>query len=722
MFLSVLAVLWTLASEPEDCRADFVPPPTGCSRAPTESGGLMSALFALLPAPECFDLNGDGVVSSADLIVAVRNSEGEASPTPWLGTATETPTPTVTATPTPTFTPSCTPTRTVTPTPSRTPTETPTPTITPTPPICPQNASAALEVSLENGADFPGSAAIVRGELLFPSCQAGPELADRYAGSVGPNRWLRFDGLAPGTWVHHLVVSSPTTGQIQHSQSLLVAGPSANRVSWRLFANVFVVTTAADDAGADMSLRAALERANRSAGPTLVRFDDDLFPPGQTVVFGLRSALPPLAAGRVTLDGRDLFGTPGLRVIDANGGPFPALAIRSAHNHVIGVTLRNVGGADRDVLSIAGEAAYGNIVEHCLIEGSATGDAVGVDDRAGRDFAAGANWIRHSIIRGGNDKGIKVTRAAYLRAEENWVLHNGNGGIQATLGGRAFVRDNLIEHNEGASAQNGIAINGADPSRPHEPAWVFAEGNLVRHNAGAGLLVRAHSAAAVGRNVFMSNARDGARVQAVPGAGSPALRADRNGFVCNRASGFVVEADSSVDLGGGPFGGLGKNVFAWNGQGLDRRNLLFLGSGGLFARGNHWERCTGTDACSIAAIAEDIGGNSNQVVVEPAFPLVANDPPRIVAVRPAVAPAGAIVRVFGSGFAMATNPDACTRSATCTSGTCVFVNEVPAPIEAASPTVLFIRMPFTCFAPVRLEVRTAAGSDQIEYCVAPGSR
>jgi hypothetical protein len=46
----------------------------------------------------------------------------------------------------------------------------------------------------------------------------------------------------------------------------------------------------------------------------------------------------------------------------------------------------------------------------------------------------------------------------------------------------------------------------------------------------------------------------------------------------------------------------------------------------------------------------------------------------------------------------------------------VLVDGVPAPIEAATPTMLFVRMPFTCFAPVPLEVRTATGTAQIEYC------
>lgn len=681
------------------------------------SAAYVSALFEWPPRPQCFDWNGDGVVSAADWPVVVLLQENSATPTPWLGTATPTATATITPSPTPTPSPSTTPTRTHTPTPSRTPTQTPTPTITPTPPLCPLGAAASVQIDLQNNEVLPAATVHLSGELLFPSCRPDSPLATSYSDLITANSNVRFDGLAPGIWVHHIAVVEPSTGQVQHRQGLLVSGPAPNRVSWRLFASVYSVTTPDDARASTLSLRSALEQANTARPPVLVRFDDVVFPPGQQSTILLRSALPALSGGNITVDGHDALGNPALRVIDANGGAYPALAIRSPRNQISGIALRNVGGTDRDVLSIAGATAYGNVVERCLIEGSATGDAVGIDNQAGGDFAATANVIRHSVIRGASDKGVKVTSGAYARLEENWILHNGNGGVQATLGGRAFVRDNLIERNEGASAQNGMAINGAHPSSPADPALFLAEGNLVRHNAGAGVLVRAYSAAFLRANVFSHNGRDGGRLQAVSAVGTPSLRADENAFTCNFAAGFVVEADTQADLGGGPFGGIGGNLFAWNGFGQPRRNLIYAASTPLLARGNYWESCQAASGCESTVAGQDVSGNTTQLVLTPAFSPVSAEPPRILAVRPRIAKAGDLVRVFGTGFVVPGSLKRCMqRSALCEDELCVTVNDIPAEVEAATPTILFLRMPFTCFAPAVLEVRTPAGREVIEYC------
>jgi len=86
-----------------------------------------------------YDLDGDGVVSVADIMRVAARWVNSCSPTmPPMPTSTPTPTPTTTptptATPTHTATPTPTPTSTFTPTPTFTPTSTPTPTNTPVAP------------------------------------------------------------------------------------------------------------------------------------------------------------------------------------------------------------------------------------------------------------------------------------------------------------------------------------------------------------------------------------------------------------------------------------------------------------------------------------------------------------------------------------------------------------------------------------------------------------
>lgn len=676
-------------------------------------------LFAEEPGPVRCDVNGDGVVSAADVVTAVWASLGATPPTPWLWSPTPTATPTDTATPTNTATPTATATRTSTPTVTRTATPTATPTITPTPPPCPNGAAASLEIHFTGVPRSPRSTAVVAGELLFLSCLPAAERQTSYTVVVTTDGPTVVEGLAAGVWVHRLTVLEPPSGQVQHRRTVLVAGARPHRIRWQQFANVYVVDQAGDSADTAGTLRRAIEFANGSSGPTLIRFADEVFPPGQPTVIRLRRALPTLLGDGITLDGVDASGATGTRIVDAAGGGFPALVVRGARNRIIGMTFRNAGGRDRDVLSIAGPDAQGNVIEACRVEGSANADAVGIDDGAGSDFGATANVVIDSMLLGAADKGAKVTGGAHARFENNWILHNANGGIQATLGGRVYARDNLIEWNEGATAQNGLSVNGAHPLRPEDPALLFAEGNLVRHNAGAGVSVRAYSAVFLRGNVFTANGRDGARVQPVLGTPSPALRADNNTFACNNTAGMVVETNTIVDLGGGPFGGLGANLFACNAPLVPRRNLVFLDSSVLFARGNFWEHCPAAGACSATSVRNgDIGGNAALVELDPVLPGVLPQPPEVHQVRPLVATAGTLLRIVGRGLASSWSLPCSDGGPVCDSADPprVFVGGIAATLEAMSPGVLFVRMPFTCFGPTSLEVRTNGGTTTVPYC------
>ena len=83
---------------------------------------------------------------------------------------------------------------------------------------------------------------------------------------------------------------------------------------------------------------------------------------------------------------------PGNRVVDAAGLPIAALSVTGAANTIRGLRLRNNGANNRDVLSISGTNARGNLIERCIIELSGTADGVGIDIGAGGDFLATANW------------------------------------------------------------------------------------------------------------------------------------------------------------------------------------------------------------------------------------------------------------------------------------------------------------------------------------------
>lgn len=568
----------------------------------------------------------------------------------------------------------------------------------------------------------------LQGTLLERSCRGGISWAERYEQSSGPGTVVIGD-LSPGTWLHSILVETPATGQVQYRRSLLLSGSHANRLGWRLFAETFTVTDPTDSPEASPgSLRSALSRAPLAAKPYLIRFDDAVFPPGIVVPLYLHSALPPLDTNGVTIDAIDALGQPAFRVIDAAGRPFPALSIRGSRNHLIGLSLRHAGASDRDVLSMRGPEAFANVIEQCRVDTAATADAIGVDDRAGADFVRSANVIRDCVVTAARDKGIKVTTGATAVVERTWVVGNHNGGVQATLGGKVLVRDSLIESNGGLTAQNGLSANGANPSEPSLPAWLVAEGNIVRGNLGSGVSARAHSLVVLRHNAFVGNGRDGLRAQAVEGR-APILRVEGSTFACNEANGAIVEDAVLPDFGGGPAGAIGQNVFAINAGPRVNRNLVWSGSQSLWARANFWESCVSQPDCNLLRIQTfDLGGRVEAIDLGNAvsFPIRS---PKVHRVRPRVAEAAQPVRIFGEHFigpevelahlcAPLPAPASCLLSR---STACVTVDGIPAQLDVVTPTLLVARMPFTCVQPVPLVVHTPRGaSDPAWICVSDG--
>jgi hypothetical protein len=85
------------------------------------------------------------------------------------------------------------------------------------------------------------------------------------------------------------------------------------------------------------------------------------------------------------------------------------------------------------------------------------------------------------------------------------------------------------------------------------------------------------------------------------------------------------------------------------------------------------------------------------------------------------------VRIYGSGFdAIDGAGDSCDGIAaanTCRPlhGNCVFVGRTAAEVVAATPTMLVVRAPLTCVAPVSVSVRTrwTHGFSHSDFCVVP---
>jgi hypothetical protein len=647
------------------------------------------------------DVNGDGVVTAADLssLIVV------------LLLPTPTPTNTMpTATPTTTGTPTETPSATLTPT----ETLTPTPTATSTLGLCPTEG-AAVQIDTDNQTGTGAISVTLSGSLVNASCRNAIGLDEAYSVSEAANPQSIMH-LAPGLWVHTLNVDTPATGQHQHQTSLLLASDEPNRVRFTAFASVSIVRTTADAIGSG-SLRDALEAATAATKPALIQFDDEAFPPGTPAVITLTSALPTIDSDNITLDAIDANGSAGNRVVDAAGLPIAALSVTGAANTVRGLRLRNNGANNRDVLSISGTDARGNLIERCVIELSGTADGVGIDGGAGADFLATANVVRDSEISAASDKGIKVTTDAYARLENNWVHDNANGAIQATLSGHILARDNIVERSGGASAQNGLSLNGAAPETPLIPSELITDGNISRFNAANGISVRGLSVGLLSNDYISANDTTGLRVYTDDGT-MPAVVVTGMTSACNGVDGTYIGAGTQVDLGGGAFGSPGNNAFTQNNLPGGGENLRNASGATVTVQNAQWEHCGRDAQCNNAAIAAyDISDHGILTVFAPAQAHRSGLAPAVTGVRPSKAMAGELLRILGSGFdvidghaADSTCPEVADRnSCVPLHGNCVRINGVPAPIEAVTPTMLVVRLPFSCVAPVPLKVQTQDG-------------
>jgi hypothetical protein len=624
-------------------------------------------------------------------------------------------------------------------------------------PCPPAGATAEIALTLPTGAG--GSDAIVFGTLETAACDdADGALATGYAAQLSctPSTPAAcrtgVAGLRPGHWTHRILVTSgAAASQLQGRRGQLLDRSAGTLfVAWPLYRSVHTVSSLDDALGCLGCLRDALSAAEAAPKPALVQFVPELA--GRIL---LASPLPTLLSGHVTVDGFDTDGIPHMRTIDANGLNSPALRLSGPANRIEGLRLVNVGG-NSDTLLIDGPEANDNVLDTvaavgraldlcgtidqlgCIVDGvchqpsmqfpngECGDDAIAVRNFAG---AAGPNLIRNNDIRGALDKGIKVSDGAVATVERSLIERNADGGLQATLGGSVTAIENISRGNRGTFSANGIAANGAAIGGS-EPARLTTQGNLSTDNALRGMSVRALSVALLNDDFTCGNGtagRGGAGLSIFDGAGQSA-RAAVHGFaaVHNVIAGATVSDDSGASFG--TDAASGANAFAFNGAA--RSNLRNLTTQPLNAIGNQWEHCGDHVPCDTdAVLALDVSttGPAAPVAVSPALPTRQHHAPVITAIAPPYAAAGDLVRIYGSGFdAIGGAGTTCERIAdanTCrpVRGNCLMIDRQPAEVVAATPTMLVVRAPFTCVAPVPVAARTrwSRGFGRAMFCTAP---
>jgi hypothetical protein len=276
--------------------------------------------------------------------------------------------------------------------------------------------------------------------------------------------------------------------------------------------------------------------------------------------------------------------------------------------------------------------------------------------------------------------------------------------------------DNLVERSIGeATAQNGFSVNGSAPESEAVPSQLFAYGNIARFNGGNGLSLRGYSVGFLDGNYFSANQRDGIRLSTE--GQNPSAVIEGSSAVCNAVNGATVEGMAQGDFGGGSLGSRGGNAFTQNNLPGGNENFLNLTGDTAFAVNNQWEHCGTAATCTEQTVADyDISDHGRLTLFKPAQAHRTQRAPAITALRPSSGTAGDLVRIIGSGFNAIDGHDAqqcadLTVRNRCAPlrGNCVRLGDVPALLEAVTPTMLVIRLPFTCVEPVPLTVTTQGG-------------
>ncbi|HXJ32639.1 MAG TPA: right-handed parallel beta-helix repeat-containing protein [Candidatus Eisenbacteria bacterium] len=536
----------------------------------------------------------------------------------------------------------------------------------------------------------------------------------------------RVPGLAPGLWIHRVTAQvAGSAFQVQAQRGVILGGPGSlvsNVVEWTIFGRSFVVTQATD-ASLFAQLDAAQAYTASSGRPALVRFDRNTFPgAGSPQTIAVKPACLTqddaictpdhratgycLEGSDVTVDALDNDALPGAVVVDAGTCTRSLLRIYGSDNVLRGLVLR---GSQKqspvtaiDTIAISGLGARRNRLEECTVVGPTLGDAISVEANAGAPdgLPDPENVITGGEITGAEDKGIKVVGGGMAHVERSCIHDNANGGIQATLGGTVTAIENVVQHNVGGAAQNGLFVG--VPETVGAANALTTRGNVVRFNGNRGISVVNNGAAVLVGDVVANNYQAGIRVETTLPNVHPTASVRGAGFTCNYAPGACFnspgafcredgECTSGCIPGGGAARGVGAALAACTDPGCQEpsvdfgtsagtagRNALALNAnpmglppgginfssaltaGPIAAAGNQWEHCDtpapdpmDPNACYVdqAQMLDVRLGPGAAGVDLGAPPSPRHGPtPVVTAITPPRPYAGQLVRVYGGPF------------------------------------------------------------------------
>jgi len=675
--------------------------------------------------------------------------------------------------------------------------------------VCPDSASVAFDV--EKLAADATVTLTLDGELLDPdaTCSGGGETTYSTTVECGGGACAVVDGLRPGAWVHRIAVQvAGSDRQVQSQRSVLVLGDApgvANRVAWTVFAKTFAVDEATDaDVLATLAAASAYTAAN--PGRALIAFDRTVFPgahdptvvpiryvehpshvciTGETCAADGRLTTSCFTGSRIVIDGLDALGRTGGVVLDVGTCSRSLFRMYGSDNVLRGLELRGSRKENPsiplDTIAITGAAARRNRLEHVIVRGPTSGDAVSVE------AGASDTVIEDAEVYGAEDRGIKVTTAGEAEIRRSCVHDNQNGGVLVTFGGTARVEHSVIQHNVPGPSQNGISVG--VPESKGAVSTLVTDGNVVRFAGSRGISV-VNAAHATLRHDYVAEAQvAGTRIETTVTDVTPQISSRGLTFACNKraVSGACVgepgircvdDSPCEVACGFQQVGGYGaviarcnecsvpdvdlgpastdsgRNAFVLNRDetapvpGVNFSNALDDGDPTPLVRGNQWEQCGDGSVCDVATVlAEDVRPAGSIVVGTPAGP-AAGASPTIMRVVPARPRKGELVRVYngvldgyGGAFdaiagAACVEPgvpdDACSaasaevalQNAVDPRGnrvTLTIGGEVLSPsVHAVTPTMLAFEMPVDCWAPATLTVaRGDDASAAVAFC-APG--
>jgi len=195
-------------------------------------------------------------------------------------------------------------------------------------------------------------------------------------------------------------------------------------------AQTFVVNSAADGDGACSlnlcTLRMAIEAANAAGGGT-IQFS---IPPGgaQTIAVGSTTgtALPPITAGNVTIDGTTQPGAtaPGVRIDDATGSAQSSgLVLDGQSDTVRGLAITGFHQWGIQVAAgSSGDVIAGNWIGTADGATAAGNAAGGIDVQGpGGDTVGGTGAADRNVVSGNGADGIRVEQSNGNVLTGNWV-------------------------------------------------------------------------------------------------------------------------------------------------------------------------------------------------------------------------------------------------------------------------------------------------------------